>query len=58
MAKSDWKAGSPWRLVFPDGRRRRRPARSSRAIRRERLVIRWRNEFKPELKAEGFSRCT
>jgi uncharacterized protein YndB with AHSA1/START domain len=23
-----------------------------------RLVIRWRNEFKPELKAEGYSRCT
>jgi len=21
-------------------------------------VIRWRNEFKPELKAEGYSRCT
>ena len=24
----------------------------------KRLVIRWRNEFKPELKAEGYSRCT
>jgi uncharacterized protein YndB with AHSA1/START domain len=24
----------------------------------ERLVIRWRNEFKPELKVEGYSRCT
>lgn len=23
-----------------------------------RLVIRWRNDFKPELKAEGYSRCT
>jgi len=23
-----------------------------------RLVLKWRNEFKPELKAEGFSRCT
>ena len=23
-----------------------------------RLVIRWRNEFRPELKAEGYSRCT
>ena len=24
----------------------------------KRLVIRWRNEFKPELQAEGYSRCT
>ena len=23
-----------------------------------RLVLKWRNEFKPELKAEGYSRCT
>jgi uncharacterized protein YndB with AHSA1/START domain len=23
----------------------------------KRLAIRWRNEFRPELKAEGFSRC-
>jgi uncharacterized protein YndB with AHSA1/START domain len=23
-----------------------------------RLVLRWRNEFKPELKSEGYSRCT
>ena len=22
-----------------------------------RLVLRWRNEFRPELKAEGYSRC-
>jgi uncharacterized protein YndB with AHSA1/START domain len=55
--KSDWKAGSPWRLVFPDGR----VADSGEIIESqpsERLVIRWRNEFMPELKAEGFTRCT
>ena len=23
----------------------------------KRLVLKWRNEFKPELKAEGYSRC-
>jgi uncharacterized protein YndB with AHSA1/START domain len=28
------------------------------AVPPSRLVIRWRNEFKPELKAEGYSRCT
>ena len=24
----------------------------------KRLVLRWRNEFRPELKAEGYSTCT
>ena len=23
-----------------------------------RMVLKWRNEFRPELKAEGFTRCT
>ena len=31
--QTDWKAGSPWRLVFPDGRVPT-PARLSRSIRR------------------------
>ena len=34
------------------------PAKFWNSIRRKRLVIHWRNEFKPELKAEGYSRCT
>ena len=53
----DFKAGSPWRLKFEDGRM----ADSGEILQAEpptRLVIRWRNEFKPELKAEGYSRCT
>jgi uncharacterized protein YndB with AHSA1/START domain len=52
----DWKPGSPWRLVFADGRigdmgeiLESDPPR--------RLVIKWRNEFRPELKEEGFARC-
>jgi len=56
-AESDFKPGSPWRLVFEDGR----VADSGEileAVPGKRLVIRWRNEFKPELKAEGYSRCT
>ena len=55
--ETDWKAGSPWRLVFPDGR----TADAGEILEVEplkRLVIKWRNEFKPELKAEGYSRCT
>jgi uncharacterized protein YndB with AHSA1/START domain len=55
--ETDWKAGSPWRLVFPDGR----VADAGEILeidRPRRLVLKWRNEFKPEIKAEGWSRCT
>lgn len=50
--ESDWRTGSPWRLMFPDGR----IADSGEILKADpprRLVLRWRNEFKPELKAEG-----
>jgi uncharacterized protein YndB with AHSA1/START domain len=43
--------------VIPDGR----VADSGEVLEAEpgrRLVIRWRNEFLPDLRAEGFSRCT
>ncbi len=50
--------GSSWRLEVRGRPGRPTPARFIEASRRERLVIRWRNEFKPELKAEGFTRCT
>ncbi|HEY4069232.1 MAG TPA: SRPBCC family protein [Burkholderiaceae bacterium] len=53
----DWTAGSPWRLNFEDGRL----ADSGEILEADppkRLVIRWRNEFRPELTAEGHSRCT
>jgi uncharacterized protein YndB with AHSA1/START domain len=55
--ESDWKPGSPWRLVFTDGRL----ADAGEIIEADpprRLQIQWRNEWKPELKAEGFSHCT
>jgi len=55
--ETDWKAGSPWKLVFADGR----VADSGEVIEADppkRLVLKWRNEFKAELKAEGYSRCT
>lgn len=53
----EWKPGSPWALKFEDGR----IADAGEILEVDpprRLVIRWRNEFKPELKAEGYSRCT
>lgn len=55
--ESEWKKGADWKIVFADGR----IADTGEIIEIEppkRLVIRWRNEFMPELKAEGYSRCT
>jgi uncharacterized protein YndB with AHSA1/START domain len=57
QVESQWRAGSAWQLKFQDGR----VADSGEIVEAERpkrLVIKWRNEFKPELKAEGYSRCT
>jgi uncharacterized protein YndB with AHSA1/START domain len=56
-AEAEWKLGGAWKLVFPDGR----VADTGEIVEFEpmkRLSIRWRNEFKPELKAEGWSLCT
>jgi uncharacterized protein YndB with AHSA1/START domain len=55
--ESDWKPGSSWKIMIPDGR----VADAGEVVEIEpgrRLVLTWRNEFKPELKAEGFSRAT
>ena len=56
-AESPWTAGSPWRTVSPKGQ----VLDSGEIVEAEpprRLVIRWQNQFKPELKAEGASLCT
>jgi len=55
--ESQWKPGSPWKLVSGDGQ----ILDSGEIVEAEpprRLVIRWQNQFKPELKAEGESLCT
>jgi uncharacterized protein YndB with AHSA1/START domain len=55
--ETDWKPGSPWRLVFEDGR----VADAGEILEADppfRVVLKWRNEFRPEAKAEGYSRCT
>jgi uncharacterized protein YndB with AHSA1/START domain len=52
-----WKKGASWRLVFPDGR----VADAGKVLEIDPprlLVLSWRNEFRPELKAEGHSRAT
>jgi uncharacterized protein YndB with AHSA1/START domain len=53
----DWKVGSSWRLMIPDGR----VADSGKVLEIEpgrRLVLSWRNEFLPELRGEPESRVT
>lgn len=55
--ESQWTAGSSWKMLFPDGR----TADAGEIVEAEpprRLVIRWQNHHKPELKAEGESLCT
>lgn len=54
--ESQWKAGSAWKLVYPDGSVGDR-GEIVEAEPPQRLVIRWENQ-KPELKAEGPSLCT
>ena len=54
---SDWQPGASWKLVFADGR----IGDTGEVLEIEpprRLVIRWHNEFRPELKAEGPAQCT
>jgi uncharacterized protein YndB with AHSA1/START domain len=54
--EAEWKVGGAWKLILPDGR----VGDTGEIIEFEptkRLVIRWRNEFRPELKAEGWSLC-
>lgn len=53
----DWKVGSPWKLMLPDIGLA--DAGEVLAVEPERrLVLSWRNEFMPELTAEGFGRMT
>ena len=54
---SEWKAGSSWTLMLPGGR----VGDTGEVLEIEpcrRLVLSWRNEFRPELKPEGYSRMT
>jgi uncharacterized protein YndB with AHSA1/START domain len=55
--ESEWKPGSLWRINIPDGR----VADSGEILEIEpekRLVLKWRNEFMPEMHADGYSRVT
>ena len=55
--ESHWTAGSSWKMVSPKGQILD-AGEIVEAMPPRRLVIRWQNQFKPELKAEGGSLCT
>jgi len=53
----DWRVGSEWRLMIPDGR----VGDSGVVVEIDpprRLVLTWRNEFVPEMREEGHSTLT
>lgn len=55
-AESQWEVGSPWELLFPDGR----VCDAGKIVAFEpgrRLVIHWYNRVNPEFEAEGETRC-
>lgn len=55
--ESEWTAGSDWKMVHGDGQ----VTDAGEIVEADpprRLVIRWRHQSKPELKAEGESLCT
>jgi uncharacterized protein YndB with AHSA1/START domain len=55
--ESAWTKGSPWTMTFPDGR----VGDSGEILESDpprRMVIKWTNQWKPELTAEGPSLCT
>jgi uncharacterized protein YndB with AHSA1/START domain len=55
--ESEWKPGASWRIMAPAGL----VTDSGEVVEIEpnrRLVLRWRNEFRPEQREEGYSRLT
>lgn len=55
--ESEWKPGSSWRMIQADGQ----VSDIGEIVEVEpakRLVIKWRNQFRPDLSSEGQSVCT
>ena len=54
--ESEWKVGASWKMLSSDGS----VTDAGEVLEIDppkRLVLKWRNEFMPDLKAEGYSRC-
>ena len=57
VQECDWKVGSSWKIVIPDGR----VADMGEVVEVDpprKLVLTWQNHLFPEMTAEGFSRLT
>ncbi len=57
VMESAWENGAAWKMVLPDGQ----VADAGTIVEIDppkRMVIHWQHQWKPELTAEGFSRCT
>jgi uncharacterized protein YndB with AHSA1/START domain len=55
--ESEWKPGSPWKIIAPDGR----IADTGEILEIDpprRLVVTWRHEMNTEMREEGFSRLS
>ncbi|MGV8996044.1 MAG: SRPBCC family protein [Parvibaculaceae bacterium] len=55
--ESDWKPGSSWKMISADGTLTD-SGEIIEAVPSKFLSIKWRNEFRPELAADGYSLCT
>jgi uncharacterized protein YndB with AHSA1/START domain len=56
-ADTTWEVGSSWKMMIPDGR----IADSGKVVvfdKPRKLAVTWRNEFRPDLREEGYSLCT
>jgi uncharacterized protein YndB with AHSA1/START domain len=54
--ESDWKVGAPWKMSAANGKL----TDSGEVLEYDpyrRFVLKWRNEFVPEMMAEGYTRC-
>ncbi|MGA2493503.1 MAG: SRPBCC family protein [Roseiarcus sp.] len=54
--ETDWKAGSPWKMVYPDGLVTDE-GEVAECDPPRRLALRWRHKWKPELAADGEAFC-
>jgi len=57
IVECGWKKGSPWKLLYPDGRL----VVAGEILEVEpqrRMIIRWQDQLRPDIKAEGPGRCT
>jgi uncharacterized protein YndB with AHSA1/START domain len=54
--ETDWKVGSPWKMVRENGELTD-TGEVIEADKPRHILLKWRNEFRPDLKAEGYAFC-